>query len=113
MGTASENARMRRRAKRAGARLAGALAALALVPFMQLGAAEKAHGHASGALRQTSLYVDGPSGRYLLNGSWLLRKDPADRGVRRHWFSSVAASGWRHVTVPNAWNAGDNSVRSA
>jgi beta-glucuronidase len=39
---------------------------------------------------------DGPGGRLLLAGPWLLRRP---------------GRGWERVTVPNAWNAGDDSRR--
>ncbi|GAC1321398.1 MAG: glycoside hydrolase family 2 TIM barrel-domain containing protein [Thermoleophilaceae bacterium] len=61
---------------------------------------------------QKTLYTDGPSGRFLLDGAWLRRLDPRDRGIRARWFAGSATGGWQGVTVPNAWNAGDNSVAS-
>jgi beta-glucuronidase len=52
---------------------------------------------------------DGPSGRYMLDGPWLLRLDPADRGAGRHWERRRSAAGWTPITVPNSWNASDRS----
>jgi beta-glucuronidase len=46
---------------------------------------------------ETALYHDGPSARYLLNGNdWLIR----------------GGGRWSPVSVPNAWNAHDNSNAS-
>jgi beta-glucuronidase len=59
-----------------------------------------------------ALYRDGPSGRYLLGGSWQLRADPADQGQKAHWERSRSATGWLPTTVPNAANAGDYSEQS-
>jgi beta-glucuronidase len=50
---------------------------------------------------------DGPNGRYLLDGPWLLRIDRADRGARRHWERRRSTVGWTAITVPNAWNVND------
>ena len=33
---------------------------------------------------ERALYNDGPTGRFLLDGTWLLRRDPSDVGVRQH-----------------------------
>src|SRR4051794_25877550 len=73
---------------------------------------------------------DGPTGRYMLDGAWLLRVDRRDRGppgryilaapgplrlARRdrgagqHWERRRSAAGWTPVTIPNAWNATDRS----
>ena len=59
-----------------------------------------------------ALYTDGPDGRYLLGGTWLFRLDPTDAGVRERFPSSGSATGWSPVTVPNAWNATDQSDAS-
>lgn len=45
-----------------------------------------------------ALYETGPTGRYLLAGTWQFR--------------SGAKGPWKPVTVPNAWNATDTSMRS-
>src|SRR3954453_16518308 len=52
---------------------------------------------------------DGPSGRYMLNGPWLLRVDRSDRGAGQHWERRRSTAGWTAVTVPNAWNANDRT----
>ena len=52
---------------------------------------------------------DGAGGRYLLDGPWLLRVDRRDRGAGRHWERRRSTAGWAPVTVPNAWNANDQS----
>ena len=58
-------------------------------------------------------YRDGQTGRYLLGGTWLLRRDPGDVGVSQGWWRDVASTdGWSTVTVPNAYNAGDLSQAS-
>ena len=50
-------------------------------------------------------YKDGPSGRFLLGGTWLFRRDDGV-GLRERFQDSRSASGWNAITVPNAWNAG-------
>src|SRR4051812_1482222 len=52
---------------------------------------------------------DGPSGRYMLDGQWLLRVDRSDRGAGQHWERRRSTAGWTPVTVPNAWNANDRT----
>jgi beta-glucuronidase len=59
-----------------------------------------------------TLYTDGPEGRYLMEGNWLFRHDPSDRGVRRRYFRQRSTAGWSTVKVPHAWNVGDHSVGS-
>ena len=76
----------------------------------------QAQGPAYGAQRPTpgALYRDGQTGRYLLGGRWLYRADLGDVGVGKGWWRDVAATdGWSHVTIPNAYNAGDFSPASA
>jgi beta-glucuronidase len=62
--------------------------------------------------RAGALYHDGPSGRYLLGGTWLFRLDPAGVGLRQRFQRQTSDAGWRRVTVPNAWNATDLSDES-
>jgi beta-glucuronidase len=62
--------------------------------------------------RVGALYADGPSGRYLLGGQWLFRLDKEDRGLREGFHRQTGTDGWSPVTVPNAWNLGDDSVES-
>jgi beta-galactosidase/beta-glucuronidase len=59
-----------------------------------------------------SVYRDGPSGRYLVDGSWYSRPDPRDRGIRDGYPSGTALTGWSPVTIPHAANAGDFSQQS-
>lgn len=47
---------------------------------------------------QKALYRDGPTGRYLLGGTWQFRL--------------ASTKGWTPVSVPNAWNANDDSEAS-
>src|SRR3954449_440706 len=57
-------------------------------------------------------YYAGPSGRYLMGGTWLFRKDDADKGLSQGFMRNAATAGWSRVTVPNAWNATDESPQS-
>jgi beta-glucuronidase len=59
-----------------------------------------------------ALYSNGPSGRFLLDGEWYRRADPAGRGQARGWQRSTSVRGWGTTTVPDAANAGDESPRS-
>jgi beta-glucuronidase len=58
------------------------------------------------------LYEAGPSGRYLMDGQWLFRLDPTDAGMRDGFQHDIDTVGWSVVTVPNAWNATDESEES-
>ncbi|MGZ4270161.1 MAG: glycoside hydrolase family 2 protein [Solirubrobacteraceae bacterium] len=55
-----------------------------------------------------TLYRTGPTGRYLMDGTWLFKLDPHSSGPQLE----TGTAGWKPVTVPNAWNAGDNSPQS-
>jgi beta-glucuronidase len=55
---------------------------------------------------------DGPDGRYLLSGDWLMRRDQGDKGKGARWFGQTSQGPWTKVTVPNAFNAGDPSPQS-
>ena len=59
-----------------------------------------------------TLYKEGPSGRYLVDGPWLFRADPAGNGDLQGWQRDPATTGWTQTTVPNAWNATDESEAS-
>ena len=59
-----------------------------------------------------TLYADGPSGRFLMDGQWLFRLDAADQGVRQRFQRQTSTAGWSRVSVPNVWNAGDDSEAS-
>ncbi|MGH2851933.1 MAG: glycoside hydrolase family 2 protein [Solirubrobacteraceae bacterium] len=56
-------------------------------------------------------YKDGPSGRYLLGGTWLYRADDGV-GLQDRFEDSHSTSGWTPVSVPNAWNAGQQTAAS-
>jgi beta-glucuronidase len=55
-----------------------------------------------------TLYKNGPSGRFLMDGPWLFRFDNRQSGPQR----DTGSAGWRRVKVPNAWNATDESDAS-
>src|SRR3954468_20082493 len=55
-----------------------------------------------------TLYRNGPSGRFLMDGTWLRKLTNVQSGPQRE----TGVAGWTRVTVPNAWNAGDNSDAS-
>jgi beta-glucuronidase len=57
-------------------------------------------------------YQDGPGGRILLDGQWLFRGDPADEGLAAGWAAETDPALWSPITVPSAWNAGDDSDAS-
>jgi beta-glucuronidase len=59
-----------------------------------------------------TLYYEGPSGRYLMDGTWLFRLDPGNKGLGSGWNRSKSTAGWSNVTVPNVWNVGDDSPAS-
>jgi beta-glucuronidase len=80
-----------------------ALAALMLLP---------AAAHAADVPSKKTLYRDGPTGRFLVDGQWSFRLDAADQGIRQHWERRRSTAGWTPVTVPNAWNVGDDSEAS-
>jgi len=67
---------------------------------------------ACGLLVPAAAHADGPSGRTLLGGDWLYRADPADEGVQRGFHHEPGTNGWTPVHVPNAFNAGDESIAS-
>jgi beta-glucuronidase len=55
-----------------------------------------------------TLYKNGPSGRFLMDGVWLRKLDNRESGPQRE----AGTAGWTRVTVPNAWNAGDDTDAS-
>src|ERR1041385_3332393 len=55
-----------------------------------------------------TLYKTGPSGRFLMDGIWLFKLDNHQSGPQLQ----SGTAGWKQVTVPNAWNAGDDSEAS-
>jgi beta-glucuronidase len=58
------------------------------------------------------LYQDGHSGRFLLDGTWYFRLDPADQGLAQGLPRQTSLLGWSPVQVPHAWNATDLSDAS-
>ncbi|MCW3041321.1 MAG: hypothetical protein JWM31_3226 [Solirubrobacterales bacterium] len=58
------------------------------------------------------LYDNGPSGRLLMGGRWLFRLDPQEVGLKQHYKDQTSPAGWTGVSVPNAWNATDESLES-
>lgn len=58
-----------------------------------------------------AVYESGPSGRYLLGGTWLFRPD-GGVGLSEHFQDQASSGGWSAVTVPNAWNAGQQTAAS-
>jgi beta-glucuronidase len=67
---------------------------------------------AADGITHGTIYRDGPDNRYLLGGTWLFRLDTEGVGQRRHFQRQATTDGWTTTKVPNAWNAGDNSVAS-
>jgi beta-glucuronidase len=67
---------------------------------------------AADGITHGTIYKDGPDNRYLLGGDWLFRLDTAGVGQRQRFQRQTATTGWSRTRVPNAWNAGDNSVAS-
>jgi glycosyl hydrolase family 2 len=57
-------------------------------------------------------YVDGPSGRYLMDGTWLWRGDPTGVGLSQGFQTNTSIAGWTKVTIPESWNALDPSTKS-
>jgi beta-glucuronidase len=62
--------------------------------------------------KRQALYADGPDNRYLMDGTWLFRIDRANQGLSQRWNRQASTDGWSQVSVPNAWNAGDESPAS-
>lgn len=60
-----------------------------------------------------ALTSDGPEDRYLLGGIWLYRPDPKMVGLDKGWWHyKLAKRGWKPVTMPNSFNAGNLSKAS-
>jgi beta-glucuronidase len=86
---------------------AGLLLTLAALALAAPGPAQSAVTPHKGAVT-----FAGPTDRYLMNGSWLLRKDPGNRGLGQGYWRPGSAGGWHKTTVPGAWNAHDYSSAS-
>ena len=59
-----------------------------------------------------TLYQDGHTGRWLLNGTWRFRLDPGDQGEALGFHTNPSPEGWSSIRIPHAWNAGDESDAS-
>jgi beta-glucuronidase len=66
----------------------------------------------AGTPKAKTIIRDGPSGRYLLDGSWYDRQDALDQGAKASFQKVKSLAGWRRTAVPNAANAGDFSNES-
>jgi len=86
------------------------LALFALFAFIALTGAAPAE--AAQKPTNRTLYADGPSGRFLLDGTWLFRLDKEDAGLGQRFQHQTSTTGWSPVQVPHAWNVGDHSVES-
>ena len=86
-------------------RLAVVIAAVLLAPAAS-------HAQAPPTPVEGALYEDAPSGMYLLKDGWTTRADPRDAGLKARWQRPGADAGFRSVSVPHAFNAGDLSRRS-
>jgi len=91
------------------ARLCAALLAVAALP---IASAQAADSPAAAVPSAKTLYTDGPSGRFLVDGTWLRRLDPNNVGVGEGWQKQTSSADWTPTAVPNAWNAGDDSMTS-
>ena len=91
------------------ARLCASLLAVAALP---LASAQAADIPAAAVPSAKTLYADGPSGRFLVDGTWLRRLDPSSVGLAQGWQKQTSSSDWTPTEVPNAWNAGDDSMAS-
>ncbi|HEY1538745.1 MAG TPA: glycoside hydrolase family 2 TIM barrel-domain containing protein [Solirubrobacteraceae bacterium] len=85
------------------------VAVIVLAAGASMGAAPA---EAADGITHGTIYHDGPDNRYLLGGDWLFRLDTAGVGLTQHFQRQTADAGWKKTSVPNAWNAGDNSVAS-
>ena len=62
--------------------------------------------HAADRPKPGAVYRDGPSGRYLLDGTWHQRPDSGDAGIKQRFQRQRSLSGWTPTSVPSASNAG-------
>jgi beta-glucuronidase len=85
------------------------LLASALALFAALACAGPAL--AADGITHGTIYKDGPDNRYLLGGDWLFRLN-AGEGSTQKLQLQTSTDGWSRTSVPNAWNAGDDSVAS-
>ena len=89
-----------------------------LVPLLALAVALSAASSAGAQVYRAdtpklgALYANGQNGRYLMAGQWLFRLDPHGQGLSQAWQRHASTAGWSLTTVPNAWNATDQSEAS-
>lgn len=57
-------------------------------------------------------FTYGQTNRYTLDGTWFLKRDPANAGSGAHYERLKSFDGWEKVSIPNAFNAGDGSEQS-
>jgi Glycosyl hydrolases family 2, TIM barrel domain/Glycosyl hydrolases family 2/Glycosyl hydrolases family 2, sugar binding domain len=88
-------------------RMRPSLIALSVVAMLALAAPAGAQSVVSTPTPRT-LYKTGPSGRFLMGGTWLFKLDNHQSGPQL----DAGTAGWKQVKVPNAWNAGDDSAQS-
>jgi beta-glucuronidase len=81
-----------------------------LAPVLLLAAPAAAQGADRPSDR--TLYADGHTGRYLLDGPWMFRGDPQDSGIEEGLAAATSTDGWIATTVPNAWNVNDGTPAS-
>jgi beta-glucuronidase len=93
-------------------RLLASLLLLALATAGATAPAAAAAGATASGITRGTIYRDGPDNRYLLGGEWLFRRDDGGVGLRQSFQRQPGRAGWSALTVPNAWNVGDNSVAS-
>jgi beta-glucuronidase len=86
-----------------------------LISLIAAFAAAAPAAHAQGSndgITKGTIYHDAPDNAYLMGGNWLFRLDKELVGLDQHFENQATTDGWTPTTVPNAWNAGDNSVAS-
>jgi beta-glucuronidase len=85
---------------------------VALLAGLLLAAVTPPPAGAADGLSKRVLYRDGHTGRLLLGGAWLFRRDAEDAGLAQGLPTSTATEGWSTVQVPHTYNAEDYSDES-
>ncbi|MEA2183668.1 MAG: beta-glucuronidase [Solirubrobacteraceae bacterium] len=85
---------------------------IALIAITMAAMCAAAPASAADGITRGTIYRDGPDNRFLLAGDWLFRLDSAGDGLTQLFQRQTSTDGWTTTRVPNAWNAGDNSVAS-
>ena len=83
-----------------------------LTAVLAVGATSAPTALAADGITRGTTYADAPDNRYLLGGDWLFRLDSAGAGLTQRFQRQTDTEGWAKTSIPNAWNAGDNSVAS-